>query len=292
MTDQNKKVDSETTKNLDDSTEYTSDKEIVIRPNESQEEENVSSQDQVEQMEATEERLEEVQESPEYIEEKSPIAGILQSDFDRLTAKNQQFMVTLDRRLVDELDYEVRQLAYDEMVQTLLTGQESGQTARHIYGTPTEVAQNIIDQELKPQSEEEAVSPDWQIYVDGALLLGSIFTFLTGFSMANADVEGGQFFGVVTTILNYLAAGLAMLITAKNMPDPDAPKGKKGYPKYFLSSIGSMVVWFLIVSTSGALIPRELNPILAPTTYMIIAVITFLARILFKQHYDVKGGVF
>ncbi|MBG9982407.1 DUF1129 family protein [Aerococcaceae bacterium DSM 111020] len=292
MTDQHKQLEPESTEKLDRETKQSPDKEIVIHTKSLSDEESISTQEQVEQMETIEERLEEVQESQDYIEEKSPIAGVLQTDFNRLTAKNQQFMVTLDRRLVDELDYEVRQLVYEEIVQTLLDGQDSGQTARHIYGTPTEVAQSIIDQELNPQTEEHTISPDWQIYVDGALLLGSIFTFLTGFSMANSDVEGGQYFGIVTMILNYLAAGLAMLITAKSMPDPNAPKGQKGYPKYFLASIGSMLVWFLIVSTSGALIPRGLNPILPPTAYMIIAVITFIGRILFKRHYDVKGGIF
>ena len=201
-------------------------------------------------------------------------------------------MVNLDRHLIEELDYEVRRIAYMEMVETLLNGQQTGQTARQIYGTPTEVAQSIIDQELSPPSKDGDKSPDWQIYVDGALLLGSIFTFLTGFSMANAEGEITQYFGVITMIINYLVAGFSMLVTAKNMPNPDAPKGKKGYPKYFLASIGSMVLWFIAVSASGALLPQSINVMLPHTWYMIIAAITFAGRIFFKRYYNVKGGIF
>ncbi len=261
------------------------------------EEQSVS--DQIEAMEEAEEKLDAVQEEADYVAEKSPIAGVSLSNFKSLTGKSQQFMVNLDRHLIDELDYEVRSVAYTEMVDTLLEGQQSGQTARQLYGTPTEVAQSIIDQDLSIASDDDAVSPDWQIYLDGALLLGSIFTFLTGFSMANADNTAGslgnetlQYFGVITMIINYLVAGFAMVITAKNMPNPDAPKGEKGYPKYFLASIGSMVVWFLAVSFSGALLPRAINPILSHTAYMIIAVITFVARMYLKRKLDIKGGIF
>lgn len=261
------------------------------------EEQSVS--DQIEAMEEAEEKLDAVQEEADYVAEKSPIAGVSLSNFKSLTGKSQQFMVNLDRHLIDELDYEVRSVAYTEMVDTLLEGQQSGQTARQLYGTPTEVAQSIINQDLSIASDDDAVSPDWQIYLDGALLLGSIFTFLTGFSMANADNTAGslgnetlQYFGVITMIINYLVAGFAMVITAKNMPNPDAPKGEKGYPKYFLASIGSMVVWFLAVSFSGALLPRAINPILSHTAYMIIAVITFVARMYLKRKLDIKGGIF
>ncbi|MBG9984239.1 DUF1129 family protein [Aerococcaceae bacterium DSM 111022] len=261
--------------------------------------EDQSASEQIEAMEEAEAKLDAIQEEEEYLAEKSPIAGVSLSNFKSLTGKSQQFMVNLDRHLVDELDYEVRSIAYIDMVDTLLEGQQSGQTARQLFGTPTEVAQSIIDQDLKVAEEDGSKSPDWHIYIDGALLLGSIFTFLTGFSMANADNTAGQlgnetlqYFGVITMILNYLVAGFAMLVTAKNMPNPDAPKGQKGYPKYFLASIGSMVVWFLVVSFSGALLPHAINPILPHTAYMIIAVITFLARMYLKRKLDIKGGIF
>lgn len=255
-------------------------------------ESNQTAKEQQVEMEMAHQALDDVQEKVDIAEEKSPLAGVSKSDFDQLTNKSQQFMMSLDRQLTDTLSYEIRSTAYNEMVETLLTGQQSGQTARHLYGTPTEVANNLKEKTFDQEEKEANQSPGWQIYVDGALLLGSLFTFLLGLSMANTENSDMHYFGVLTMIINYLISGLVMYLTAKNMPNPDAPKGEKGYPKYFLASIGSMFLWFVAVSGSGAILPAIINPILPPHWYMIIAVITFLIRILFKRHYNVQGGLF
>lgn len=222
------------------------------------------------------------------------IAGVSRSEFNRLTAKNKQFMMSVDKQLSSQLHYEVQERVYAEMVETLIGGQASSQTARQIYGTPTETVQLILEQEFPdPSTQPIEKSPDWQIAVDGGLVLGSLFTFITGLSMMNAE-EGAAtaFMGLTTLIINYLVAGVAMLITSKVMPDLDAPKGERKLWRYFGVSILAMFGWFLIVSMSAVLLPSVLNPTFTPMTYMIIAAITFGARFLFKRHFKVQGGVF
>lgn len=258
------------------------------------------SSEEIELNEVSQEELEEtsdkfddlVETHPDPAQASSPLAGIGQAQFDELTGKSQQFMVNLDRQLVDKLPYEIRAKVYEEMVETLIEGQLSSYTARSIYGTPTEVAENVLSQHIKIEEDEVLVSPDWQIAVDGGLFLGSIFVFLTGLSMTNNTDPSRGAMGLFTMILNYVIAGLAMLSVAKNLPDMDAPKGKKGYPRYFLTAIGSMLIWYLVISLSAAFLPRIINPILPAGVYMVIGIVTFAGRFLFKKHFNVQGGIF
>lgn len=228
------------------------------------------------------------------VEEKNVLAGVSRSQFERLTNKNKQFMVSIDKQLSSQLHYEVQERVYSEMVETLIAGQSTSQTARQIYGTPTETVQVVLEQEFPdPSKQPLEKSPDWQIAVDGGLILGSLFTFISGLSMMNTEeATTSAFMGLTTMIINYIVAGFAMLATSKVMPDLDAPKGERKIWRYFLVSILAMLAWFMIVSVSSVLIPSVLNPTFTPMTYMIIAAVTFGIRYLFKRHYKIQGGVF
>lgn len=257
-------------------------------------EDNKKELEELVEVETEETELEEVIEA-DYSDERNVIAGVSKSKFDELTAKNQQFMLSIDKKLVDQLHYEVQGRVYSEMVDTLIDGQSTSQTARQIYGTPTETALVILEQEFpNPENAPIKRSPDWQVAIDGGLILGSLFTFITGISMMNSaeEVTSTAFMGLTTLIINYIVAGFAMLMTSKVMPDLDAPKGERKLWRYFGVSILSMLGWFLIVSASAVLLPPALNPTFSATTYMVIAAITFGARFLFKRHYNVQGGVF
>lgn len=232
--------------------------------------------------------------SVEESQERNVIAGIKESQFAELTNKNKQFMLSVDKKLSDQLHYEVQERVYAEMVDTLLDGQINSQTARQIYGTPTETANLIMEQEFpNPENAPVEKSPDWQIALDGGLMLGSLFTFITGISMLNADAGAtSAFMGLTTLIINYIVADIAMLVTSKVMPDLDAPKGERRLWRYFGVSIAAMFGWFLIVSISAVLLPPVLNPVFEPMTYIIIAAITIGLRFLLKRQLNIQGGVF
>ena len=222
-------------------------------------------------------------------------AGISMKTFEELTKKNQQFIISLDRQVQGEMAEEVQQKVFQEIVETLLEGQAVSQTAKQIYGTPSELAQTIRDQALtKEKVQETQPSSDLLLGVDGSLFLGSLFTFVTGLSMllAKEGADKQAYMGVITMILNYIVAGYAMLMTAKNLPNPDAEKGKKGYMRYFIVSIASMVVWFVVVSFSVVILPRAINPVLPGVVYMLIGAFTFIIRFYFRRKYNIKGGVF
>lgn len=225
----------------------------------------------------------------------SPLTGISDESFSQLTKRNRDFMLQLNRFVADGLTDEAKEPIYQEMVDTLLQGQRTGQTARQLYGTPTEVAEMVVN-EYHHVGDDAAVSPNWQIALDGGLLLGSFFTIITGFSLMNAesnDVEmTSNVMGIVTLIVNYIVAGLTMLITSKNLPDFEAEKGKRGYWRYFFVSIASMALWFLAISLTQVLLPRTINPALPGVVYLVVGIVTLVARYFLKKHLNIRGGVF
>lgn len=225
----------------------------------------------------------------------NPLPGLEWDEFNQLTKRSQQFLVSIDKKLTDGgLTETVKMPIYTEMLETLIEGQQVGQTARQIYGTPTECATSILNQNFQNQTEVTR-SPDWQIALDGGLILGSVFTFIVGLSMMNANAEQPEAvlsMGLITLILNYLVAGWAMLQTSKVMPNMEAPKGKKGYFKYFGVSSLWMIVWVAVVTLSAAFIPSVINPIFPPMVYMVIGAATFGLRFYLKKRYNIVGGVF
>lgn len=280
----------------------SADHDTTMTSEEKTEEEEISEQQRQAEMTedvAPEETLQEHKEDQETEEDQTPtsdniFAGVSRKMFDQLTKKNQQFMVGLDRHLHGQLHYQVQEKAFKEITETLIEGQAQSQTAKQIYGTPTELAQVILNQGLHPENDNKVErSSDILLGIDGALFLGSLFTFVTGMSMMlrNSEVNGALV-GLTSIIINYLLAGLSMLATAKTLPNPHAPKGKKGYAKYFIVSVLSMFAWFIVVSMSSVVLPRVINPVLSGYVYMIIGALTFALRFYVKRRYNIRGGVF
>ena len=98
--------------------------------------------------------------------------------------------------------------------------------------------------------------------------------------------------GLITLIVNYLVAGIAMLIVSKVLPDMDAPKGKRGYIKYFSVSTLAMLGWIFAVSISSVIFPTAINPVFPYDIYFIIVVLTLLLRFYLKKRWNIKGGLF
>lgn len=237
----------------------------------------------------------ELEEEVELVEETDQdlLPGISLTTFNQLTNKNRQFIINVDKKLADELSEGVKEQVYHEMVETLIDGQQSSQTARQIYGTPTETAKLILDQEFAEPTADGVKSPDWQIALDGGLMLGSIYTLITGVSIFSAsDDQAVAFMGIISLLINYIIAGFSMLMTSKVMPDVDAPKGKRGIWRYIIVSMAAMLLWFTSIAVSSVLIPVQFNPTLSGEVYLIIGAITLGLRFLVKRQLNIKGGVF
>lgn len=208
-----------------------------------------------------------------------------------LTKRNEQYMIGLDRALTQaNYDEESKHTLYNKMMKELVTNQKSGTTARQLYGTVSECAENVLQRQEATVSSER--SPDWLIALDGGLLLGAIFALISGTSLLTAGENTQPGMGIISLILNFIAGGLSMLIVSKYQPDVNAPKGKKGYFKYIGVLILSMVFWMLAMTATMVLVPPAINISLPATAYLIIGALSFALRVYLKKKFNITGGVF
>ena len=207
-----------------------------------------------------------------------------------LTKRNEQYMIGLDRALTQaNYDEESKHTLYNKMMKELVDAQKTGKTARQLYGTVSECAANIL---VNPaDAEVKTRSADWLIAVDGGLLLGSLFALISGISLLTNSGEDVAGMGLITLIMNFIVGGIAMLIISKYTPNPDAPKGEKGFGKYIFATTAAMLLWMLIMTASMMLIPVSVNIALSAWVYIAIAAIGFAAKVYLKKKYHIVGGI-
>lgn len=205
----------------------------------------------------------------------------------QLTNKNQDYMFQLNSRL-DELSYDPvkKEYVFNQMLHEIITGQESSLQARKIYGTVTEQADHIIGNNVLLQEEIEERSPTWQIYVDGALLMGGLFGIVNGISLWN-DPETQV--GFLQILMNFVLGGLAIVVLTKYMPKQGQTKGLL---KYIGATAGVMFFWIITLTVILAAMPAVLNPPVSGPFVIILSAIALIGRWIFKKRYNVKGSFF
>ena len=229
-------------------------------------------------------KLEDIENKP--LEEKRMENADLWKQF---TKRNEQYMMGLDKILSQaNYDEERKQKKYHQIMSELVVSQKTGTTARQLYGTVSECADAV----LKQKDEAPARSSDFLLAVDGGLLLGSIFALISGVTLLTSKQPDTLGMGIISLIMNYVVGGIAMLIISKYTPDPNAPKGKKGYGKYILATTLAMLLWMMTMTLTTGLIPLSINIPLPPVAYIVIGVIGFAAKIFLKKRYQITGSIF
>lgn len=246
------------------------------------------------QTEASLDRTESSQTLESVPSQSSLLAGVSQATFEQLTKKNQAYLLSVEKQLDDEVkETSTLKAVFNELATTLIQGQKTGQTAKHLYGTPTECAAIIKEQHFpKAAAVDNTPSSSKVIALDGALLLGSIYVIMTGLSLLTAKNPTINGIGLLTIIVNYISAGFAMLLIAKNLPNVHAEKGKKGYVKYFAMATLAMFIWVVAVSVTTAVTPVIINPLLPPVVLVVLGAITLTVRFILKKKLNIKGGIF
>lgn len=209
----------------------------------------------------------------------------------QLTKRNEQYMINLDK-ILSQANFEEAKKAdiFHGMMAEMVAAQKTGRTARQMYGTVSECAENLL------QRGEENTPPkrsaDWLIWLDGGLLIGSIFALISGVTLYTNPEQGTAGTGVISLIMNFLVGGLAMMIISKYMPNPNAPKGERGYGKYILSTVVAMLLWMLLMTLTNVYIPASINRALPALAYVIIGAVGMGVKILLKRKYRITGGLF
>lgn len=210
----------------------------------------------------------------------------------QLTNKNAEYFTKLQRALLKEnVDQEDVHQRLNVMMQESIDNQVEGITARRLYGTVPEQTQLLL---YGPSEEDKVVepvelSPDWQLYVDGALLVGGVFAVLSGISEYWSGTEGSSQLGLISMIANFLIGGLVMLSIGKTAPRPGQ---KNNYWKYFGASIGSIALWALTAAVINIFVSETINMPIPPIVSIPVGVIAIGIKWWFKRRYEIVGGMF
>lgn len=206
----------------------------------------------------------------------------------QLTKKNEQYMLQLDRSLVAaNFNEEQREQLYHEMLTELVAKQKTGLTARQIYGTVTERVSEILNEKV---NKHQTKSPDWHIALDGGLLMGGLFSLMSGVTMYLNPSQTASM-GLITLLLNFIVGGLVLLLLSKFAPDFSKPKGETGYWKYLGVSLVSLVVWLVLVMAFQTLLPNSINISMPFIVYILIGTIAIGLKWYLKKILGIKGTI-
>ena len=204
-----------------------------------------------------------------------------------LTNKNEQYVFQLEREL-KAAGFEGAQIEKELalMLPQIIEHQKSGVTARQLFGTVTERVHAIVD---GPAKDPDAKSPDWQIAVDGGLLVGGLFALVTGVTLMLSSEA--QAMGLFTLLINFIAGAFVMLAISKNAPKFDNPKGQRGYIRYLVVSTVAMVAWLILVVLSQQFIPSVINLVMSYEWYLLIGAAALSGKFYLKKKLNIVGSV-
>ena len=210
--------------------------------------------------------------------------------FQKLTKKNEQYMLSLNKTLIEKnMSEPKKEDSFNEMLKKLVERQKTGETARQLYGTVTECANQLIDQ---PEKVQTGPSENWKIALDGGLMIGGLFSLITGLSGLFSNVEEtASALGIITTLLNFIVGGLVILWISKNMPDRKNPK-KGGMFRYILVSTIGMLSLMVVMTGSMMVIPSAVNVPINAIGNILVCVLAFVAKYFAKRKLNIRGGLF
>ena len=203
-----------------------------------------------------------------------------------LTNKNEQYIYQLEKGLKEAgFDEAKIEKELSVMLPEIVEKQKAGVTARQLFGTVTECVQSVVS---GPVKDPNAKSPDWQIALDGGLLIGGLLALVTGVSlMLNSE---SQAWGLVTLLINFVAGAFIMLAISKNLPKYDNPKGQRGYIRYLVVSTVAFGAWLIVILGSQQFIPSFINITTGYEWYLLIGAAAIFGKFYLKKKLNIVGS--
>lgn len=205
--------------------------------------------------------------------------------YNQLNKRNQQYMYDFDRALQEKnIAAEKSNAVKFEMMTALVKAQKKGITARQMYGTVSQQVNQVVS---GPKQDLSKPSPDLHLFVDGGLMIGSLFMIISG-------MASQQRLGIVALLLNFLFAGFAMLIITKASPKyigTTDVKNKRFLIRYVGSTIAGMLIW-MVGMMALQFIPEAINPVLDGTVYVVLGLVILALRFYIKKAWNIRGTMF
>ena len=179
----------------------------------------------------------------------------------QLTKKNEQYVLQLERSLKEAQVSKAKITStLEEMLPVLVEKQKKGLTARQLFGTVTQQTQSVLE---GPKKDPTVKSPDWQIAVDGGLMVGGFFALIAGITLF-LNPEQSEAMGVISLIMNFVVGGLALLV---------------------------MLAWLVLVMGTQLLIPTSINYVFPAIVYLFIGSGALVLKWYLKKTLDIRGGI-
>lgn len=207
-----------------------------------------------------------------------------------LTKKNQEFIHIATNQLIKDgkSDSEIKDIL-EEILPTIIEKQKTGQTARSLFGAPSEWAASKsapLEQATKDQTEYN--ENPWLMWLDSSLFMLAIIAGING--LMNIFGQGAQY-GLVTLLVIGFGVGAGMyfmyhFVYREQIKTGQRPKLLKAVLFLGLATLAWFAVFFL-----AALVPAGLNPVLHPIFTLIIGAVAFGIRYLLKKKYNIRNAM-
>ncbi|KRM11629.1 DUF1129 domain-containing protein [Paucilactobacillus suebicus] len=216
-----------------------------------------------------------------------------------LTKRNEEFMFQLNKQLDEQgIKEDKKPDAIQTTIDALLEGQKKGDTAKRLFGTPTEKADELIHGPKQPVGGPREQSSFKLLAIDNGLMFFNIFAIMFGLmgvfspkSLSNQGSMSGTS-GILAIILIAVFGGMLFAWVSKTIQP--APKGKPQHNIWYKIGVVALalVVWIGIYFAVGFMPARGINAQLPGFVYIILAVAGFAGDIYLRRRYHIVGGAF
>ncbi|WP_412989462.1 DUF1129 domain-containing protein [Pediococcus siamensis] len=206
------------------------------------------------------------------------------------TKRNEDFMYRLTKELNanSKLTDEKKEEALQDTKLRLLEGQLKGETAKQIYGTPTDRVKEIIEGPKKAPVETKY----WMKALDNGMVFFMIFALMFGIMLLvqpkSIATEPGPAGITAMLAISIIGGACAPFLTDRLQPT-SSKKERRSIWRTIGMATGMVLVWMVAYMAFSAL-PQSLNPVLPFEVYFAIAAVLFVFRLWFKRRYHVTGG--
>ena len=208
-----------------------------------------------------------------------------------LTKRNADFMYRLRKELKEsKLNDEQRSEALIDTETRLLEAQKTGKTAKHLFGTPTQRLNEIVEGPKKAKIEAQNNNM-WIRALDNGLIFAALFAAMYAIMMliepkTITSTPGPS--GLLAIILTSAVGGIGMGYIYKVL---GSSKKRPSVWKQAGIVVIAVVLW-IIFYTSFGMLPPVINPTLPFYGYAILAVAAFGGRWYLRRKFHIVGGIF
>lgn len=208
-----------------------------------------------------------------------------------LTRKNEEFVYQLNKQLDrQDVPKEKQPEMIKETIDKLLAGQKKGQTAKSMFGTPTEYAKELKNP--KPKDTKMDTQRSMKLLtIDNSLIFFSIFTFMYGimFLLSPEILKTKQYgsSGITAIVLVAVIGGVLFSYIMLQLQPVNGKKRRPMLMRILILVIG-LVAWLAIYMMASWL-PNVINPRLNAWVYIVFGLIAFGGDLYFRNKYHVAG---